>query len=202
MEYGVAGMGDRSEYMNQKLQKDLARKAEAFLFIEGGSLAKKKLAKLLKCSDAALQPVLAALKEDLGERGIALIESDEEVALAVSSHAAAAVKEELERELAREVGDAGLEVLAILLYRGPSTRAQIDYIRGVNTSTTLRTLLARGLALRIENPNDAREYLYSPTAELLAYLGVRSKHELPDYEKISAELSAFEQKSAEDDHHA
>lgn len=186
--------------MESQKETDIARKAEAFLFVEGGPLSRKRLARMLKCTNAELRGALSVLKGELGSRGITLIESNEEVALGVSPHAADAVRYELERELSREIGDAGLEVLAILLYRGSSTRTQIDYIRGVNTSTTLRTLLARGLVLRIENPNDAREYLYSPTAELLAHLGVRAKDELPDHETIAGELSSFEGKSTEEDY--
>ena len=53
------------------------------------------------------------------------------------------IREAYRRELGREIGDAGLEVLSIVLYRGPSTRSEIDYIRGVNTSSTIRTLLSR-----------------------------------------------------------
>ncbi len=95
-------------------------------------------------------------------------------------------------------------MLAIILYKGPSTRAQIDYIRGVNTSSTIRTLAARGLVERIPNPNDAREYLYRATSELIAYLGVTEATNLPDYGKITSELAAFEaqQKSPFDNIHA
>ncbi len=89
--------------------------------------------------------------------------------------------------------------MAIILYRGPSTRAQIDYIRGVNTASTLRNLLARGLLERTGNPDDAREYLYRPTVELLAHLGVTEGKELPDYATIVAELSAFESTQASAD---
>lgn len=96
------------------------------------------------------------------------------------------------RETDRDIGDAGLEILGILLYRGPSTRSQIDYIRGVNSSSTLRNLLARGLVERAGNPEDAREFLYRPTVECMAHLGVRSKEELPEYATIAHELAAFE----------
>ena len=101
-------------------------------------------------------------------------------------------------EFLNEIGEAGLEVLAIVLYRGASTRAQIDYIRGVNTASTLRNLLSRGLLERAGNPEDAREYLYRPTVELLAHLGVRNNKELPSHEEIAAELGAFEARAKSD----
>ena len=94
-------------------------------------------------------------------------------------------------EYERDIGDAGLEVLAVLLYEGPSTRAMIDYIRGVNSSSTLRNLLLRGLVERSGNPEDGREYLYRPTTDLLAHLGSPTRESLPEYATISRELAAF-----------
>ena len=175
--------------------RDLAAEAEALLFVEGGTLARTKLASLLGCSATELAATLGALRTQLEGRGLALIETDSEVSLAVAKKQSERVKEILKRELEREIGDAGLEVLGIVLYRGPSTRAQIDYIRGVNTSSTLRNLLARGLLERVGNPDDAREYLYRPTALLLAHLGISARQELPEYGSITAELASFESAS-------
>lgn len=177
---------DNSQYHEQSVR------AEAFLFVEGGSLTRKKLASLVGVPERDLAPILQELGSRLHGRGLSLIASTTEVSLVVSPEASAAVKAASQQELEKEVGDAGLEVLSIILYRGPSTRAQIDYIRGVNTSSTIRTLLMRGLIERTGNPDDAREYVYRPTIDLLAHLGVRSVEELPDHDKIHAELAAFE----------
>ncbi|MBV9159488.1 MAG: SMC-Scp complex subunit ScpB [Candidatus Kaiserbacteria bacterium] len=172
---------------------DLANRIEALLFAEGGSLAKKKLAQILEVDAAALTAGLHDLAARKEGTGLSLVETHSEVTLAVSPDAASTIEKAFEKEVGREIGDAGLEVLAIILYRGPSTRAQIDYIRGVNTSTTIRTLTARGLVERIPNPEDGREYLYRPTTELLAHLGVGKLDDLPEYGKISSELATFEE---------
>lgn len=172
------------------MDASLSSRAEALLFAEGGPLSKKKLVQLLACNPEELEAALAELSTRLSG-GVSLIRTETECALAIASGAAQSVKEAQEGELGKEIGDAGLEVLAIVLYRGPSTRAQIDYIRGVNTSSTVRNLLARGLLERAGNPADGREYLYRPTAELLAHLGVKDGQELPEYGKISSELAAF-----------
>lgn len=170
----------------------LAAKAEAMLFSEGGSLSIKKLSQLLECSQDELRTALRELAVSLEGRGIALVQTETEAALVVAPQAHDAVESAYERELGHDVGNAGLEVIAILLYRGASTRSQIDYIRGVNSSSTVRTLLSRGLLERMGNPDDAREYLYRPTVELLAHLGLREARELPEYAKIVDELAAFE----------
>ena len=172
---------------------DLASKIEALLFSEGGTLPRKKLAQVLGESDEAVSTAITELKHHKEGSGLSVVETEREVTLAVSQDAVPTVKAAFERELGREVGDAGLEVIAIILYRGPSTRSEIDYIRGVNTSSTIRLLAARGLIERALNPKDSREYLYRPTVELLAHLGARSGNELPDYDKITSELAAFEE---------
>jgi segregation and condensation protein B len=174
---------------------DRATQLEALLFSEGGPVARKKLVQLLSCTADELEGAIADLIQRKESSAVSVIATAQDVALVVSPEAAPTVKAAFERELGEQIGDAGLEVLSIVLYRGPSTRAQIDYIRGVNTSWTIRTLAARGLLERVLNPKDAREYLYQPTVELLAHLGVRSAQELPDYAKISSELAAFEEKA-------
>lgn len=179
--------------MPEEQKPDLATRAEALLFVEGGTLQYRKLASYLECNEKELQEALEILSTRLTGRGVTLIRGATEVSLATSEHTSEIVREALKRELSREIGDAGLEVLAIVLYCGPSTRARIDYIRGVNTASTLRTLLARGLLEREGNPEDAREYLYKPTVELLAHLGVSSAKELPEYGTIATELLQFEQ---------
>lgn len=173
---------------------DRATQLEALLFSEGAPIARKKLMQLLDITGEELSKAITDLTDRKQGTGVTVIATAQDVALAVSPEATAIVKDAFERELGKEIGDAGLEVLSIVLYRGPSTRAQIDYIRGVNTSWTIRMLAARGLIERIPNPKDAREYLYQPTVELLAHLGVRSAQELPEYAKISSELAAFEEK--------
>lgn len=181
----------------ERNMNDLAARAEAFLFSEGGALTLHKLAQLTEVKESELYHALQALGERLEGTGLALIQTDTEVSLAVAKDTSPAIQKAYERELGREIGDAGLEVLAIVLYRGPSTRAQIDYIRGVNTSSTIRNLLARGLLERAGNPEDGREYLYRPTVELLSHLGVRERTELPNHTEIVKELQAFEARGAE-----
>jgi segregation and condensation protein B len=179
---------------------ELAARAEAFLFQEGDSLPIAKLARLLECTEGELRSALDLLSERAGERGVALVRTGAEALLSVSPAAASAVSSALEKELGRDIGDAGLEVLAIVLYRGASTRSDIDYIRGVNTSWTIRTLVARKLLLRTTNPNDAREYVYHPTPELLAHLGVTDASKLPEYATISRELREFESSRETSEH--
>lgn len=173
--------------------KDTARSLEALLFTEGESVSYKRLSAALKCDMVELSKALDQLGSELQGRGIALIRGETEAALAIAPSTETVVREAESADTKGDIGEAGLEVLSIVLYRGPSTRADIDYIRGVNSSFTIRTLLARGLLERVRNPDDSREFLYRGTIELFAHLGIKEGSEAPDYATIAAELSAFEQ---------
>lgn len=171
--------------------RPLAIHIQAILFSEGTPVSLKSLATALAVDTRTLLEGLDEVRTMLEGSGLALVTTDREAALAVSDAGREAVVRLKEKELERGIGDAGLEVLAILLYEGAATRAAVEYIRGVNSSSTIRTLLSRGLIKRTANPADAREYLYTPTVELLAHLGVRAVQELPDYDTITRELRAF-----------
>ena len=179
-----------------------SQKIQALLFSEGGSMTKKRISQLLGVDVKSLEQDLRELTRALEGSGLSLVVSNTEAALVVASEARDAVRVAQEKELGKEIGDAGLEVLAIILYRGPSTRAHIDYIRGVNTASTIRNLLTRGLLERAGNPEDGREYIYRATTDLLAHLGVRNEQELPEYATISSELAAFEKTQETKDQHA
>lgn len=162
---------------------------EAVLFAAGEPLSKKRLATLLGVSPDALQSAADRLRETLSERGLSLIETGDELDLRTSADAADIVKKLRESELSRDLGKAGLETLAIVLYKDGATRGDIDWVRGVNSSTALRSLLLRGLIRRTEDPTDRRRARYEVTSEALAHLSAGKVSELPRYDEFSIALS-------------
>jgi segregation and condensation protein B len=90
----------------------------------------------------------------------------------------------MNKEIGEALSPAVSEVLAVVAYRGPLTRAQIEYIRGVNCCFTLRNLAMRGLVERKENPDDSRSYLYEISFDFLNSLGIKKVQELPEYEEL------------------
>lgn len=173
----------------------LATQVHALLFAEGGALTHKNLAKTLQCTETDVKIALDSLSAKLDGTGLSLVRSDTEAVLTIAADAKDIVMKKASEEYDRDIGDAGLEVLAVLLYEGPSTRATIDYIRGVNSSSTIRNLLLRGLVERSGNPEDGREYIYRATTDLLAHLGTTERERLPEYDTISRELTAFKAQS-------
>ena len=78
---------------------------------------------------------------------------------------------------------AALESLAVIAYRQPVTRADIDFVRGVNSDTAIATLLARGLVAEVGRKETiGRPALLATTPECLQYLGLRSLADLPPLE--------------------
>lgn len=170
---------------------ELATLVQALLFALGRPLSRKELSQKLSARPEALEEALNELAAVQG--GIALIDDGSEVELRTAPSAAKLIERTRKEEYARELGRAGAEALAAILYRGPLTRSEIDFIRGVNSSQTLRTLTMRGLVRKIPNPKDERSFLYEPTTELLAHLGVSRAEELPEYKEVREKLNTLEQ---------
>lgn len=172
--------------------QELSTKIEALLFALGRPLSRKELIEKLSVSTEDLELSIQHLTKTEGGRGVVCVDDGRSIELRVGSMGAELVERIRKEELSRDIGRAGLETLSAILYRGPLTRSEIDFIRGVNSSQILRTLLVRGLIRRVTNPKDERSFLYEPTTELMAQLGVSYASELPDYASIRSRLTDLE----------
>ena len=173
---------------------------EALLFAYGEPITARKLAAALSAGGATasednVRAGLAALAEQLArdDRGLALVTSGDRVQLATKPAVANLVGALVRAELTEELTPASLETLSVVCYGAPAPRSTIDYIRGVNSSFTLRSLLLRGLierasavssAERDSNPAHAGGYVYRPSFDLLRTLGVARSEDLPEYQRF------------------
>jgi segregation and condensation protein B len=171
---------------------NLEHKIEAILFWKGEPMARAKLADILKVSKEEVDEGISNLKNNLAGRGIVLIENDKEITLGTPPLLSSLIEDLQKEELNKDLSKASLETLSIILYKNGASRSEIDYIRGVNSSFTLRALSVRGLINKINDPKDNRRFLYKPNFELLSYMGVKSIEELPDFAEInkSVEITA------------
>lgn len=169
----------------------LEAQIEATLFWKAEPVTISELARILAQTEAEISQGLTTLSTQLGGRGLALVRTGDEAMLGTTSEVGDLIARLTKEELSRDLGKAGLETLTVILYRGSVSRAEIDYIRGVNSSFILRNLLIRGLVDKIPNPADARSFLYRPTFELFAWLGVKESAELPDYQQVMTELTSL-----------
>lgn len=148
-------------------------------------MEKGALATLLSVSRAEIDGALTVLAESLTGRGLTLVQAGEYVELRTAAEAAATIKKLRESELARDLGKASLETLAVIAYRKSATRSDVDWVRGVNSSASMRTLLLRGLIEGREDEADKRRIRYTLTTEALAHLGLARPEDLPRYDELA-----------------
>lgn len=170
---------------------ELEYSIQAILFYQAEPMSIGRLAKLLKRSEEDIRAALIKLREEVEGTGLSLVENGNEVMLGTSPAASSLIAEITKEELSKELSKAALETLAIVLYKGPITRAEIDYVRGVNSNFILRNLQVRGLVEKIDNPTDQRSYLYKPTFQLLQFMGVTRLEDLPEYAGTLDQLASF-----------
>jgi segregation and condensation protein B len=176
----------------------LDSKLEAVLFHQGEPVSRAYLLKILETTPDALDAAVSVLTEGLAHRGIRLLMIDNQLELITAPEVSEVIAKTRKEELVRDLGKAGSETLSIILYRGPISRTEIEYIRGVNCSFIVRNLLIRGLVERVAHPTNTRAIQYVGTPKLLKHLGVARVEELPEFEKIRAEITAFEAQHGEE----
>ena len=180
-----------------KIDAPISTQLEAILFWKAEPVSVKKLATLLGTGVESVKEGLKELTDKLQGRGLTLVQTDDEVMLGTAKELSPLIEQLTKEELTRDLGKAGLETLSIVLYQGPISRADIDYIRGVNSQFIVRNLLIRGLVERVDNPQDARSFLYQTTLQLLAHLGISKKEDLPEYNKVREDIASFKQSAQE-----
>lgn len=153
---------------------------ESVLFVASGPVSLYRLARTLDTTEATVRSLLLSMEEEYGRRGLRLQWSGNDVQLTTAPEASAAVERFLGLEVSSRLSQAALEVLAIIAYMQPTTRPEVDDIRGVNSDAALRTLLSKGLIEevgRMDTPG--RPILYGTTPDFLQHFGLASVEELP-----------------------
>ena len=170
---------------------NLSQQIEAILFFKAEPVSIKKLSELLEVDQPSIMTGLENLSIMLKDRGITLLQTSDEVTLGTHGDLSRLIEKISKEELNRDLGKSALETLSIVLYQGPITRSDIDYIRGVNSQFIIRNLLMRGLIERIENPQEYRSFLYRITLDLLSNLGISKVEDLPEYENVRQDIESF-----------
>lgn len=171
--------------------RDLEKRIEALLFVHGDAMTIERLGRLLSVNKTEIRTALVGLDENLMQSALQLVYHGDSVGLVTREHLSKdiepLVKEVGERDLSR----ASAETLAVVVYRGPIPKRDLDYIRGVNSNYSLRNLLIRGLIEKREDLKDRRTILYRPSLELLKFLGISRMEELPEYEEFKRRIGDF-----------
>lgn len=159
---------------------------ESLLFLSGEPIRIGKISKITKAGEPEIENALELLSKDYsGGRGMIIIRKEDSVQMASSPENSGFLDDLVKSEIQENLSKAALEVLSIVAYRGPISRMDIEAIRGVNCSFTLRSLLMRGLLERVDNPKDNRSFLYKISFDFLKKLGLERQEDLPDFEGLS-----------------
>lgn len=167
---------------------NLEKQIQAILFYEARPMSYKKLANLLNKKEEEITEALENLEKSLADSSLTLIKKENEVLLAIHKDYSEIIDNIKKEELNRDLSKASLETLSIILYKNGASRSDIDFIRGVNSSFTLRALMIRGLVEKVVSEEDNRKFVYKPTFDLLAFMGVKEVSELPNYNEVNANL--------------
>ncbi|MBB5323482.1 segregation and condensation protein B [Anoxybacillus tepidamans] len=180
---------------------------EGLLFAAGDEgLSLKQIASVLEMTEEQVLPIIGELKADYDEpgRGIQLIELAGVFQLATKKEHAPYLKKLVESPGSSSLSQAALETLAIIAYRQPITRAEIEEIRGVKSDKPLQTLMAKALVKEVGRAEGTgRPILYGTTKEFLDYFGLKTLEELPplpelqDDDETEREADLFFEKFAE-----
>jgi segregation and condensation protein B len=157
----------------------LASSIEAVLFVAEKPVSRGELAKVVNATPKQVDAALAELAEGYAGTGLRLAHDGDDWQLITSPEQASVVASYLGADRLR-VSPASLETLAVVAYRQPVTRGEVEAIRGVNCDQTIYTLMQRRLIEergRREVPG--RPILYGTTWEFLECFGLSSLDDLP-----------------------
>jgi segregation and condensation protein B len=175
-----ATSGEQSKDQSGEQSLPIKLVIESLLFVAAEPVPIDRLAVIVEASTEQVEESLQDLAQDLEQRGVRLQRRGQRVQMVTAPEVTDHVRRFLGLELSGRLSPAALETLAIIAYRQPVTRAEIESIRGVNSDSVLRTLINRGLIEeqgRLEQVG--RPIIYGTTFEFLQQFGLSSTDELP-----------------------
>jgi segregation and condensation protein B len=160
----------------------------SILFVASKPVSFRELTESLEVEDAVIKEAISLLVSENSNSGIVLLAHDDKLQLASNPDNSPQVKKFLSLELREKLSDAAIETLAIILYKQPVSKAEIENIRGVNSQYTIRQLLIRGLIEKVSSVTDKRVSNYKTTLEFMQHLGIKDMKELPDFEELTKNI--------------
>jgi segregation and condensation protein B len=159
---------------------EIAPVVETLLFAAAEPLPLTRLAELLEVSEDETRAALEELARQLDDRGLQVLRTAAGYCLGTRPEFADYVAR-LREPPKERLSAAALEVLAVIAYRQPATKAEIDRVRGVDSSGSLQSLLAKRLVACLGRKRaPGRPMIYGTTEAFLNAFGLASLDELPD----------------------
>lgn len=173
--------------------KDRVGIVEAILFVTGNAVEKREICRAMEIQEAELEETLDALESgyDFDRRGLRLLRFGAHVQLATRPDYAPYVEKLLQPVQKQSLSSAIMETLAVIAYRQPVTKAEIEQIRGVKCDYSVQSLTAKGLIEEVGRKETlGRPILYGTTDAFLRHFCISSLSELPeiDFSKLAEKL--------------
>ncbi len=180
--------------------EDIKRAIEAILFAAGYPVRYEKLSEVIGLSRRDLRGLIESMAHEYDGRGIQLLLYPDTCQLTTKEVFAPYIREALGIKRGGNLSNSSLEVLAVVAYNQPVTRAYIDTVRGVDSSYAVTSLLDKNLIEavgRLDAPG--RPMLYGTTDKFLRVFGLGSLAELPETEALDAASAKAEGVLIEED---
>lgn len=170
--------------MNQDTKKILS-----YMFLEAGSVSFSDISKYFNLEIEQVKGIVKEILEWSKNTPFDVVLTENDACLVLNSEMSEIISELDKKEGERELTKASIETLSIILYKNGATRSDIDYIRGVNSSFSIRSLISKGYIEKgTKSSKNNRQDAYLPTADLFRFMGIVDTKELPDYENSIKKL--------------
>ena len=170
----------------------LKGRIEAILFVAGEAVGIRDLAKALRIEEKELKEALKAIgsEYDYEQRGFMLKRFGDKVQLATRPLYSEDVLRLLQPVQQQSLSQAAMETLAVVAYKQPVTRAEVEQIRGVKCDYSLQSLMIKGLIQEAGRKDTiGRPILYATTDMFLSHFGIQGLEDLPPLPETESENS-------------
>ena len=174
---------------------NLKGRIEAILFVAGEAVTVKELARALQAEEKAVKAELNAIRDeyDYDQRGFLLKRFGDKVQLATRPLYAQDVLRLLQPVQQQSLSQAAMETLAVVAYKQPVTRAEVEQVRGVKCDYSLQSLINKGLIKETGRKDTiGRPILFGTTDEFLSHFGLEGLESLPPLPENPQEASPEE----------
>ncbi|GGH79172.1 segregation and condensation protein B [Pullulanibacillus pueri] len=170
---------------------------EALLYVTGEEgISSEQLIEVLELPLDEIHPLMEAFKQHLNEseeRGLALVEVAGVYQLTTKPKLANYIEKLVEAPKPTSLSQAALETLAVIAYKQPVSRAEVEDIRGVKSEKAIHTLVSKGLIKEVGRAEGTgRAILYGVTSHFLSHFGLNSIEELPPMPETTEEIKEGE----------
>ncbi len=177
--------GEQNAQEQSQNTLSLEAQVESLLFVATEPLPLERLADVLEVTLEEVEQALVILGDQYTARGMRIQRKGKRAQMVSAPETSDAVRRLLGLELTGKLSPAALEALAVVAYRQPTTRAEVEAVRGVNSDSVLRTLVNRGLIEELGRLDQAgRPIIFGTTFEFLQQFGITSLDQLPSLQDL------------------